>query len=157
MRTCVCAAETQHVGHLRRGVLLLPVEHVGARNVGRGQFVDFHVHAVGNDSDQRVVGQEGKVLLQSVLQTVELLDVDSRIDDEEEHGRDALTTLDFVLHGGVGGHHFVGQRGLGNVLRILRREVVALSAEGAGPQLRAEVNLTRPQAGRTNRTSTGSI
>ena len=144
---CHAAAEAEHVGDLRGGVLLLPVEDVGARDLGGGELVHLHVRSEGDDSDQRVVGEVGEVLLQRVLETGELLRVDRRVDDEQEHGRNALTALDLVLDGGVCGHHLVRQRCLRDVLGVLGREVVSLSAEGAGPELRAEVDLAAGEEG----------
>ena len=135
------AAEAEHVGDLRRRVLLLSVEHVGASDLRGGELVHLHVRSEGDDSHERVVGEVGEVLLQRVLETRELLGIDRGVDNEQEHRRNALTALDLVLDGGVRRHYLVGQGCLRNVLGVLGREVVSLSAEGAGPELRAEVDL----------------
>lgn len=75
-----------------------------------------------------------------VLERLEVIIVEASVDDVEEDGRDLRRAGERVLDGGVLGEEFGGEVVGGDVL-VVRREGVALQAEGADPQLASDVDL----------------
>jgi hypothetical protein len=76
-----------------------------------------------------------------LFESLEVVLIETGVDDEDEDGRDLSGAGEGVLDGGVFREEFGGEVVGGDVL-VVRREGVALQAEGADPQLAANVDLT---------------
>lgn len=97
--------------------------------------------AEGDKSDEGVLRQQVQRLLQRVAEAVELLFVHAGVHHKEEHGRTTCLRLELILDSRVLGDELSGEIHLGDILSVVRGEVVSAHAEGAGPQLRAIINL----------------
>jgi len=96
--------------------------------------------SVGDETDEGVGRQQAQADDDSVLERLEVIIVEASVDDVEEDGRDLRRTSERVLDGGVLGEELGGEIVGGDVL-VVRREGVALQAEGADPQLASDVDL----------------
>lgn len=76
-----------------------------------------------------------------VPERLEIVRVEAGVHDEEEDGRDLCRTREGVLDGRVLGEE-LGREVVGRQVLVVRREGVALEAEGADPELGADVELT---------------
>jgi len=100
------------------------------------------VLAYGNHSSQAVLREQIQDLLYRVGQLRQFLHVGARVDAEDERGRARRRDgRQLVLARGELRYQFRGQVRLGDVLGVVRREVVPRQAEGADPQFGAVVDL----------------
>jgi hypothetical protein len=107
----------------------------------RRRTAGTHHRAVGDESDESVRGQQTQADDDRLPECLEVILVQTGVDDVEEDGRDLGGASEGVLDCGVLGEELGGEVVARDVL-VVRREGVALEAEGADPELPPHVNLT---------------
>ena len=101
----------------------------------------MHVRAKGNESYQRIVGHEIKRLLQRVFELIEILVLDTGVNDEEEDGLSGLLVRQLVLERRVCRDELSRQVLLRDAIGVVRWEVVARQTERTRPELGLVVHL----------------
>ena len=91
----------QLVRDLRLRELLAAPEHVRLLALREAELVHVHVRAVGDEADERVLGQQRQRLRERLPQRGELILHQAHVHDEEVRGRGRLGSLQRVLDGGV--------------------------------------------------------
>jgi len=100
-----------------------------------------HHGAVGDETDESVGRKETERNDQSLLQSLQLVLVDTGVYNIEEDGRDSSWTRESVLDGRVLGEELGREVGSGNVL-VVGWERVSLQTEGADPEFTSDIDLT---------------
>lgn len=119
--------------------------------------MNLHLRAIRHESDERVLRQQSDRAAERGLDESHLFLDHAGVEDEEEDGGGSRRRRrqgieggggigvggegEGVLDGGVVGVELAGEVGVGDH-GVVRREVVALEAEGADPDLGGEVDAT---------------
>lgn len=136
--------EVQVIQDLIFGDVLGTPEDVGFGGVGESELVDVDVGAEGDEADEGIVGEEIDGLREGGFEEEKLLLDHTRVDDEEEDGREGRRIggggSAEVFDGGVLVEELGGEVGFGDG-GVVRGEVVALEAERADPDLGGEIGV----------------
>lgn len=115
-------------------------ESVTSRMECESRVKRAHHGAIGDEADEGVGREEAERDDDALLEGLEVVVLEARVDDKEEDGRDLGGARQGVLDRGVLWQELGGQVRGRDVL-VVRGEGVALEAEGADPQLAADVDL----------------
>ena len=96
--------------------------------------------AEGDEADERVLRDEADGDDDGIAERLELLLIETGIDDEKEHGRDLRRPGEGVLDGSILWEQLRREVGVRDVL-VMRGKRVALQTKWTDPQLAADVDL----------------
>lgn len=135
------APKSQLLQHLIFGNLLSPPKHIDLAQFGEPKLMDLHLSPERDEPHQSILRQQPDRLLQRRFDIPHLLLDHARVEHEHEDRRRRGGGIggEGVLDGGVLGVELAGEIGLGDE-RVVRREVIALVAEWADPDLGGEVD-----------------
>lgn len=97
---------------------------------------------VGDQANQRIGRQQAQADYQCLLQRLELILIDTGVNNIEENGRDLGRARKSVLDSGELGQKLGRKIVGGKVLVVMRRERVTLETERTDPHLASDVDLT---------------
>mmetsp|Transcript_55107 Transcript_55107/g.112696 ORF Transcript_55107/g.112696 Transcript_55107/m.112696 type:complete len:252 (+) Transcript_55107:1752-2507(+) len=132
--------QPQEVLHLLRVHLLGAAEDIALGHRLAPQLVHLHGGAEGDEGHARVVRNQVQRHYKGILESLQFLLLPTGVDDEEEHGGRRERTLKLILDGGVLRDELRREVRIADV-RVVVREVVPRSAEGAHPHPVPVVNL----------------
>lgn len=132
--------ETHLFQKLILGHVLGSLEHVRLGNLAKSKLVDVHKSPEGDQPHEGIVRQEINGLRKCRLQEGHLLFDDAGVHHkQEDRGDSGAIRGGLVFDGGVVGEELGWEIVLGDG-GVVRREMVALEAEGADPYLGSEVD-----------------
>ncbi len=138
-----------------RGVLLIPPQHIILLHALEAQLVHLHIGPKRDQSHQTVLRQQIERLRDAVRQLGQLLLMRANVHHKDEHRRTRVGNArggEFVFAACELRNQLGGQVLFGDVVGIVRREVIAGVAEGTYPEFGSEVHLAvRIEDGRAGR------
>lgn len=99
-----------------------------------------HHGSIGNQAHQGVRRQKTQTDDQRLSKSLEILQIQTGVDDIEEDGRNLRWAGERILDSGVFREKLSREVGAGDVL-VMGRESIALKTEGADPEFSADVDL----------------
>jgi hypothetical protein len=114
---------------------------------GSSTSIAYH-SAVGDQTDEGMGRKQTQGNNKRVLQRLEIILVNAGVDDIQEDRRNLGASSQGVLNSGVFSEQLCREVGVGDVA-VVGRELVAVQAKRANPELSTRVDLTINQAGRS--------
>ena len=95
-----------------------------------------------NQTHKRIIWNQGKTLIDRILQLVQIFLIQTSIHDIKKHGRTCLSTRKLVLDCRKVRNQFCWKICLRNVLCVVGRKMISLQRERTRPKLASKIYLT---------------
>ena len=95
-----------------------------------------------NQTHKRIIWNQGKTLIDRILQLVQIFLIQTSIYDIKKHGRTCLSTRKLVLDCRKVRNQFCWKICLRNVLCVVWRKMISLQRERTRPKLASKIYLT---------------